>query len=258
LWIATPADFLRAHNFFEKERSYWWRKQIAKPTIEHNREKYDKLMSDIPALLQYYNAVLHVRDLCPKQTLKHTVTLSALTVEGRTYENGQGRSISSECRHIIVRTLCDIPIKPRPPRVGVGAAAGSGKTDQGSSKKRKIDPHVVLSAFASADASHSAPRPPKLARLPSAVDSVAKVPLGRLSSSDWPMGLGFQNSDPPKLSEEEQLVFSQTAEKLLLLSSLSASSVGMALAQPSQDDDFDMLSPRNGTSSLGPNPKEKE
>ena len=291
MWIATPTDFLRAHNFFEKERSYWWRKQIAKPTAEHNREKYEKLMLDIPALLQYYNSVLHVRDLNPKQTLKHTVTLCSLTVEGRSYENGQGRSISSECRHIIVRTLCDIPIKPRPPRiVGTGAVlATSGKSkDLGvaSSKKRKTDPlPITFGAGASAGASagatpgvapgfsigigmpysstaYAVPQLPKIVRLHTGVDSIAKVPLGRLTSTDWPKELGFQDSDPPKLSEDEQLIFSQTAEKLLMLSSsrvnvhdfLLGPPSGAALHQASQDE-FDMVSTRN-LASLGPTLRE--
>jgi hypothetical protein len=51
-----------------------------------------------------------------KPTLKHTVQLCGYTAEGKTYENGQGRSIKSECRHVMVRDYCNIPIKPRPER----------------------------------------------------------------------------------------------------------------------------------------------
>jgi hypothetical protein len=104
-------------------------------------------------------------------------------------------------------------------------------------------------------------------RLHSSEDPIAKVPLGRLTSTDWPKGLGFQDSDPPKLSEDEQLIFSQTAEKLLMLSSSSvsvhdlllgapssSSSSGAALHQTSQDE-FDMVSTRT-LGSLGPPPRE--
>jgi hypothetical protein len=94
------------------------------------------------------------------------------------------------------------------------------------------------------------------------VDSIAKVPLGRLTSTDWPKELGFQDSDPPKLSEDEQLIFSQTAEKLLMLSSsrvnvhdfLLGPPSGAALQQASQDE-FDMVSTRN-LASLGPTLRE--
>ena len=138
-WVSSPAQLLNDFNKFEKERSYWWRKQVAKPTPENTREKFDKLIADTPALLNFYNAVLHASSLLVHPTLKHTVTLSALTAEGRSYENGQGRSIASECRHMLVRKECVIPIKPRPPRsCGSSAASGAGKVKKGAVKAQAV------------------------------------------------------------------------------------------------------------------------
>lgn len=222
-WIACPAQFLEANSYFEKERTHWWRKQRAVDTTVHNNDKYEKLLADTPALLRYYNATLHASDLIVKPTLKHTVQLSALTVEGRSYENGQGRSIASECRHMIVRRLCDLPIKARPPRVNATVPKGvKGDSFQDGimqtvgikySNKRKKN---TAEEFSSQDK-------PKRERQISVLDSVKfdsipKAVLGRISSSDWPVHLGLSNNfAPPPLTEHEYSVFTRSAESALLM-----------------------------------------
>lgn len=84
-------------------------------------------------LLNFHNALLHTKDLLEKPTLKHTLHVAALTAEGRIYENGQGRSIASECRHILVRKECDIPIKSRPDR----KPTSGDRSGSHAKKKRK-------------------------------------------------------------------------------------------------------------------------
>jgi hypothetical protein len=132
-FMDTPAKLLKEWNNFEHERSHWWRARKAVETDDHIRQKWEALLLDIGHLLNFHNALLHTKRLLEKPTLKHTLHLAALTAEGRTYENGQGRSISSECRHIIVRKYCDIPIKQRPER---RPDAGGSKA-KGAKRQRK-------------------------------------------------------------------------------------------------------------------------
>ena len=110
-FIDCPAKLLRMWNYFEKERSHWWRSRKA---IEDKSEaKWESLMLDMPALLNFHNCLIWCSTLMIKPTLKHSLNLSSLTTEGRGYINGQGRSIPSECRHIITRSFCKIPLKKR-------------------------------------------------------------------------------------------------------------------------------------------------
>ena len=99
---------------FQVERSHWWRARKAQESDDHIRSKWDNLLGDLPNLLNFHNCLKHVKYLVDKPTLKHTVQLCGFTSEGKTYENGQGRSIPSECRHIMVRRECNIPINPAP------------------------------------------------------------------------------------------------------------------------------------------------
>lgn len=114
--VDTPAALLTRWDDFKKERSHWWRAKRATDTADMVREKWDALLNDAKNLLNFHNVLLHTKKLLEKPTLKNTLHLAALTVEGRVYENGQGRSIASECRHIMVRKECNIPIKQRPDR----------------------------------------------------------------------------------------------------------------------------------------------
>ena len=219
-WVATPQQLLEENNYFDKERSHWWRKQKAAETPEHTKDKYDKMMADLPGLLNYYNAVLHTSDLLIKPTLKHTVVLSALTAEGRTYENGQGRSIASECRHLLVRRVCELPIKPRPQRVGEKPAAVCEKS---KSRKRKTSPVTDESEDLKYEKCS-----PKSSRV--LADSLLYLPpgegppkLNRLTSSDWPSTLGLDKKHVPTLLLTEKNVFTQPIESALLLSSSSSS-----------------------------------
>jgi len=245
-WISSPEQLMRENNNFEKERSYWWRKHVAKPTPENTRDKLEKLIADAPSLLKYYNAVLHASDLmAPHPTLKHTVTLSSLTVEGRSYENGQGRSIASECRHVVVRKECVIPIKPRPPRStgggsskmsaksknklkdfgGVAVGIGAELSAKEASKKRKLNRE---------DCSSTADVLPRslLLRQTSAVDAIPRVPTIRMTSADWPSHLGLDDILPPSLTEEEQLMFSQLAEKDLMGAPAESSLAMLLMPKP--------------------------
>ncbi len=136
--IDTPAELLKKWNNFEKERSHWWRARKAAETSEHVRMKWEALLADIHNLLNFHNALNHTKDLLDKPTLKHTLHLAALTAEGRIFENGQGRSIASECRHILVRKACDIPIKSRPDKKASGSGAGSRKTAAPGSLRQSV------------------------------------------------------------------------------------------------------------------------
>lgn len=124
--IDTPAEFLKKHNNFEKERSHWWRARKAVETADHIKMKWEAMLGDIINLLNFHNTLNHTKDLLEKPTLKHTLHLAALTSEGRIFENGQGRSIASECRHILVRKACDIPIKSRPEKKASSSSGGGG------------------------------------------------------------------------------------------------------------------------------------
>ena len=139
--IDTPADLLKKWNNFEKERSHWWRARKAAETAEHIRMKWEALLADIHNLLNFHNTLNHAKDMLDKPTLKHTLHLAALTAEGRIYENGQGRSIASECRHILVRKACDIPIKSRPDKKAGGSGGGSRKT--AASRSPRTSEYVV-------------------------------------------------------------------------------------------------------------------
>jgi hypothetical protein len=133
-FIDSPAKLLATWKNFEHERTHWWRAKRAAETDEHTRAKWDTLLADLPHLLDFHNCLLHAKELAEKPTLKHTCHVSSLTAEGRIYENGQGRSISSECRHIMVRTFCNIPIKSRPERKSAEPADPSEKRER---KKRE-------------------------------------------------------------------------------------------------------------------------
>merc|ERR1719230_985126 len=124
--IDTPAEFLKKYNNFEKERSHWWRARKAVETADHIKMKWEAMLGDIINLLHFYNTLNHTKDLLEKPTLKHALHLAALTSEGRIFENGQGRSIASECRHILVRKACDIPIKSRPEKKASSSSGGGG------------------------------------------------------------------------------------------------------------------------------------
>lgn len=115
-FVRSPSILLKEWSNFERERSHWWRARKAVETDDHVRMKWEALLADLISMLNFHNALLHTKHLLDKPTLKHTLHLAALTAEGRIYENGQGRSIASECRHIMVRRQCDIPIKARPER----------------------------------------------------------------------------------------------------------------------------------------------
>ena len=52
-------------------------------------EEVDTLLQDSINLLHFHNVLLHSKCLLEKPTLKHTLHLSALTVEGRVYEMGK-------------------------------------------------------------------------------------------------------------------------------------------------------------------------
>ena len=115
-YIESTGDLMNKWSNFEKERSHWWRARKAVETDDHIRNKWDQLIRDLPALLNFYNCLHYAAVFLERPTLKHTLHLAAMTAEGRVYENGQGRSIASECRHIMVRVRCAIPIKARPER----------------------------------------------------------------------------------------------------------------------------------------------
>ena len=131
----SPKILLDEWDNFERERSHWWRARKAAETDDHIKFKWEALLADILNLLNFHNALLHTKDLLEKPTLKHTLHVAALTSEGRIYENGQGRSIASECRHILVRKECDIPIKSRPDRKPT--SSGGSRSSENTKKKRK-------------------------------------------------------------------------------------------------------------------------
>ena len=134
-YINTPKDLMAEWSNYEKERSHWWRARKAVESDDHIKMKWDALVADVPALLDFHNSLMSTAKLLDKPTLKHTLHLAAMTAEGRIYENGQGRSIASECRHIMVRKQCDIPIKQRPERRPDASKDSSSSSAAGSSAK---------------------------------------------------------------------------------------------------------------------------
>lgn len=140
--IDTPAELLKKWDNFEKERSHWWRARKAAETVDHIKMKWDALLGDIVNLLNFHNALNHTKDLLEKPTLKHTLHLAALTAEGRIFENGQGRSIASECRHILVRKACDIPIKSRPEKKASSSSGGGGASRKTPAPRAPRQPAV--------------------------------------------------------------------------------------------------------------------
>jgi len=143
--VDSPAALLEKWSNFEKERSHWWRARKAAETDENIQNKWENLLVDIMPLLNFHNAMLHSQRMLEKPTLKHTLHLAAMTAEGRIYENGQGRSIASECRHILVRTQCDIPIKSRPERKSSDSQAGALKKPKAYKEARPKPEHKMPS-----------------------------------------------------------------------------------------------------------------
>jgi len=123
---------------FEHEMTCWWRKNPPKRTATSEQDKQIALVGDARSLLLFHNALIHINVLYPtvppsedtnggkstKPTLKHTMALCSLVSDGRTFENGRGRSIMSECRHILVREECDLPIYRRVDRRSSGGVGG--------------------------------------------------------------------------------------------------------------------------------------
>lgn len=143
-FIKSPLALLEKWSNFEKERSHWWRARKAAETDDNIQNKWENLLQDIVPLLNFHNAMLHAQKMLEKPTLKHTLHLAAMTAEGRIYENGQGRSIASECRHILVRTQCDIPIKSRPERKSADTAGLTQKKPKAPKAERKPERRTLF------------------------------------------------------------------------------------------------------------------
>ena len=223
-FIDSPIKLLMEWNNFERERSHWWRARKAADTEDHVRMKWDSLLADIVPLLHFHNAMLHAKNLLEKPTLKHTLHLAALTTEGRIYENGQGRSIASECRHIIVRKECDIPIKSRPERKESTTPVKREKKKQVVLNPRDGDP-----AFASLSREEPAPKRSRIAvsNLEQMGSSFApkrtRLGTGHTSDSNFPVSQDSAQQSLQRVSLERQRSAESWAEELAKLGDIQRS-----------------------------------
>jgi hypothetical protein len=99
--------FLEKFNYFKKEQSCWWKDSLCKQNGNEN------ILEEAPLLLNYYNLFLHAKNLLENPTLKYTLDLVSNILENKIYVSGSGRKISTECRIMLCRYVCNIELIPR-------------------------------------------------------------------------------------------------------------------------------------------------
>jgi len=190
---------------FDRERQHWWRKYKAIESSNHATTKWNALLADLPALLCFHNSLLHAADLLEKPTLKHTANLCSMTMEGKCYENGNGRSIASECRFVMVRKECELPILKRPER---RPHINSDSTDIARKRRKKamsLEHSIEATAIALQVLSSSTTDEELF-------DETKQPLLLRGESAEWPKALGFGGSFPPVLDGEVIAAISRQEE----------------------------------------------
>jgi len=104
-FIDNSKIFLEKFDYFKKEQSCWWKSSFSIQENENNN-----ILEEAPLLLNYYNFFLHANELFENPTLQYTLDLVSNILENKIYIGGSGRKISTECRIMLCRYVCNIEL----------------------------------------------------------------------------------------------------------------------------------------------------